>query len=84
MFTEPPLEFIHATPDGLVSLLTYRDKVGGWKAVLSGSKIAASHFKSISEANRFLLKAFERLAPGHTCSDQCGTMTEVSFRRFGR
>ena len=84
MFNEPPLAFIHETIDGLVSLLTYRDKVGGWKAVLSGSKIAVGHFKSIPEANRFLLKSFDHLAPGHTCSYQCGTMTEISFRRFGR
>jgi len=83
MFTELPLAFIHATADGLVSLLTYRDKAGGWNGVLSGSKIVVGHFKSVREANVFLVNSFERLTPGHICSDQCGTTAEISSKRFG-
>ncbi len=84
MLTEPPLEFVHTTPDGVVSLVTYRDRTGGWNAVLCGVKIAVGHFKSVPEANRLLMQSFERLAPGHACSDECGTTAEISFRRFGR
>lgn len=44
MFTELPLECIHATPDGPVSVLTCPDESVGWSAVLGGPKIAASLF----------------------------------------
>ena len=73
---------IHDTEDGPIHLWVYPAKEGGWNAINWGHQLAgARHFKTVAKANAYLLDAFRRMFPEHTCNAKCGTAEAAAQRR---
>ncbi len=67
-----PLDFTHDTEDGPIRLRAEKTRRGKWLATFSGQLLqGADRFKTVREANEFLLESFRRMFPEHECSDRC-------------
>lgn len=68
-----PMNFVHFTKDGPVYLRATRLTTGkvmarNWGVTIDGGKA----FGSVSTARRYLIGAFSRMFPEHTCQGRCG------------
>lgn len=69
-----PLDETHATDAGPARLRVEQGQRGQWTAVFSGGGVElCEHFRTVFEANAFLLGRFQSLFPTHRCGDGCGT-----------
>ena len=67
-----PIEVVHHTKDGSVRLKVSRVGEDRWVAQFSGPKLeGAREFKTLSGANRYLMRAFAALFPEHRCTARC-------------
>lgn len=69
-----PLNCTHLTEDGPIRLLVKRTKKNEWTASFSGPTLEGSRrFKTLREANEYLLKCFDLMFPRHRCTKKCKT-----------
>ena len=77
-----PLSLIHDTEDGPIHLWTLPDKDGAWEACFWGIELAGTRrFRTMAQANSYLLGSFARMFPTHSCTDRCRTGAEVAQRK---
>jgi len=79
---EEGLSVIHETEDGAVHLWASRDEDGAWKARNWGTQLAGGwRFRTVGEADGYLLDSFRRMFPGHRCGGRCGAVEAAVQRR---
>ncbi len=70
---ETPLQALHITSDGPVTLHTRKSEGGHWIAVLSAPETRAEKsFEDLDAAKVFLARVFTTLFPEHLCDSRCG------------
>lgn len=69
-----PLNCTHQTEDGPIRLLVKRTGRREWIASFSGPTLEGSkRFKTLREANEYLLACFGVMFTGHRCTKKCKT-----------
>ena len=77
-----PLSFIHQTGDGPVHLLVKSSKLG-WDSIHWGRNIAGAWtFKTMAEANHYVLRRFRKLYHGHRCSGACRQVNILALHKY--
>lgn len=77
-----PVSFIHVTGDGPFHLLV-RATTAGWDSLHWGPRLAgAGTFKTLQEANEYVLRRFQALYYGHRCSTGCVSVDGAAIHKY--
>lgn len=76
-----PVSFIHQTGDGLVHLLVKASHAGWDSLHWSKRQAGAWTFRTMTEANEYVLRRFREQYHGHRCTAACGPVDAISLHK---